>query len=130
MGTSPPTLVDDRHHLVWLRDAGLAPVVLERLAELDATLWGRSFDAMSSELMPVSALSTSGFSAIQEPSSCSSLLRSENGMRCAGDRRWRLISTPVKAMSRLPIAGSTKNSGSATSASAPMAERLWMTKGA
>ena len=51
MGTSPPTLVDDTHHLVWLRDAGLAPVVLERLAELDATLWGRSFDPRLMELV-------------------------------------------------------------------------------
>jgi alkylhydroperoxidase family enzyme len=51
VGPSPPTLVDDTHHLGWLRDAGLAPVVLERLAALDATLWARSFDPRLMELV-------------------------------------------------------------------------------
>ena len=45
------TLIDADHHLMWLRDAGLAPVVLERVAELDATLWARSFDARLMELV-------------------------------------------------------------------------------
>ena len=51
MGTVSATLVDSDHHLTWLRDAGLAPVVLERLAELDATLWSRSFDPRLMELV-------------------------------------------------------------------------------
>jgi alkylhydroperoxidase family enzyme len=51
VGTPRSTRVDDDHHLTWLRDAGLAPVVLERLAELDATLWARSFDPRLMELI-------------------------------------------------------------------------------
>ena len=51
MGTPSSTLIDADHHLTWLRDAGLAPVVLERLAELDATLWSRSFDPRLMELI-------------------------------------------------------------------------------
>lgn len=53
MGTPSATLVDADHHLTWLRDAGLAPVVLERLAELDATLWSRSFDPRLMELVRI-----------------------------------------------------------------------------
>lgn len=51
MVTPSATLIDADHHLTWLRDAGLAPVVLERVAELDATLWARSFDARLMELV-------------------------------------------------------------------------------
>jgi len=53
LGTPSATLVDADHHLTWLRDAGLAPVVLERLAELDATLWSRSFDPRLMELVRI-----------------------------------------------------------------------------
>ena len=59
LGAPSSTLVDADHHLAWLRDAGLAPVVLERLAELDATLWSRSFDPLAHGARPAAVRANS-----------------------------------------------------------------------